>query len=323
MGSRKQVENGKGWEYSLLRGLEDRLNKEGIEYQTFADKNYDTVRKHHTDCDKSITDDQYDAASEAVGKLIQLEPKLVDNMGVIQFKLQEDVAGGSGDTRDLLITQDRSDDTQWEIGVSAKHNSISDKSPRISERSHVASWFSKGSDMNIQPSAEYLAATHEVWNYLDSEKKAGKILFEDVANKIDRVYKPLAEAIKNEIERIIATPSTTEAFSKYFLGCKDEYQIHKKNDGMLEIRCFNLYGTLGEKSATTSPSIKPKKLKMPSQIRDIRPIGSHKVEISFDNGWQLEMRIHNKSSRIQKSLGVEMTITGQPKDMTVLSYSYK
>ena len=127
----KQTQNGKAFEYSLLYEFYERLKLLTI-VQIVQNAPFRTAKK----CFDAFSEDEKSncriVASAAVNFLLDIEPRLSNDIGkndILQLEIVSDSTGQAGDVRDLLMIRAMQ---KWEIGISAKNNHTAVKHSRLS-----------------------------------------------------------------------------------------------------------------------------------------------------------------------------------------------
>ena len=80
------------------------------------------------------------------------------------------------------------------------------------------------------------------------------------------------------------------------------------------VEAINIAGTLNSSSGDEKAITKVPILKMPTQFYHIgfKPNSDNTVEVVCDEGWQISMRIHNASSRVEPSLKFDVQLISFP-----------
>jgi len=322
-----QTTQGKAFEYACLTALFDKLGEQGLSNLIITeDAPYFTVKSCFHEIEK--TKGSYATELMLAGKklsetLIKTEPKLCffDNTKKLTLSIQPDSKGQLGDVRDFIavITSENNEIT-WQIGVSCKHNHTAVKHPRMSPTIDF------GKEWLGEPlSNDDFDSLKTIFNQVDEDKKNGKVTWSDLDNKekLDRYYKPLLNLV---IDKIKSHPNQMEMshhIISYLIGNEDFYKaIYKTGSRELLIQGFNFNGTLNLKSSDKEPLLKVEKLSLPNRVIDVamRPASDTTLEIFFDKGWQVSMRIHNASKKLEQSLKMDVQLMGTP---TLFTYSDK
>lgn len=106
-----------------------------------------------------------------------------------------------------------------------------------------------------------------------------------------------------------------ELLVHYLLGKNDFYKvITDDKNKTTRVEAVNIMGTLNKAAGDAKPIAKIPVLKMPSQFYhiDFKPSSNNTVEVVCDEGWQISMRIHNASSRVEPSLKFDVNLISLP-----------
>jgi hypothetical protein len=157
--------------------------------------------------------------------------------------------------------------------------------------------------------------------YRDKGKAIGKpMLWEEIEDKEEKYYTPILQAFMDELKRIDAENKgkVPEALIRYLLGRYDFYKvITDDRNHTTRVEAINIAGTLNANSGKEKPITKVPVLKMPKQFYHIGfKQGSDKtIEVVCDEGWQISMRIHNASSRVEPSLKFDVQLVSFPSSL--------
>lgn len=309
-----QTANGKAFEFACVISLYNMLSKMGdvtiVESPQLA-----TARDLYESFGKEMKTSLDKAADAAVRIINRLEPQLWNSNGnePLYISIQPDAAGIRGDVRDVLCLRKQNG---WEIGFSCKHNHHAVKHSRLSDTIDFGKEW-----LNIPCSQEYFDTVvpifEELREYRDNSKAAGKpMLWEEVEGKADRYYKPILEAFMKELKRLTADNSEVpERLIRYLLGRNDFYKvITDDKNRTTRVEAINIGGTLNADSGSEKTIAKVPVLKMPSQIYHIgfKPESDNTILVVCDEGWQISMRIHNASSRVEPSLKFDVQLVSFP-----------
>ena len=255
------------------------------------------------------------AASAAVRVVKRLEPQLWSPNGYepLYLSIQPDSAGIKGDVRDVICLRKQNG---WEIGFSCKHNHHAVKHSRLSDTIDFGKEW-----VGVSCSEEYFNAVVPLFTELrtirDESKSAGSpMLWEKIENKAERYYRPILEAFMKELRRISEEhKDTPERLVHYLLGKNDFYKVITDDKSRTtRIEAINISGTLSSSSGKEKPITKVPILKMPTQFYHIgfKQNSDNTVEVVCDEGWQISMRIHNASSRVEPSLKFDVQLISFP-----------
>ncbi|NQU17479.1 MAG: HaeIII family restriction endonuclease, partial [Candidatus Saganbacteria bacterium] len=129
----KQMTTGKAFEYALLSQFEEKL-KDKTNIEVIKNSSYDIAKGCFENTTKTEQSDYLLSSSFAVNFLMDIEPRLSNDIGkedILQIEILSDHHGKSGDVRDVLAIRLLQ---KWEIGVSAKNNHKAVKHSRLSAK---------------------------------------------------------------------------------------------------------------------------------------------------------------------------------------------
>ena len=255
------------------------------------------------------------AADAAVRVVKRLEPQLwnPNNNEPLYLSIQPDAAGIKGDVRDVICLRKQNG---WEIGFSCKHNHHAVKHSRLSDTIDFGKEW-----VGIPCSKEYFDAVIPLFSELrrlrDESKSAGKpMLWDEIEDKAEKYYKPILRAFMKELKRIAdEKKDTPEALIRYLLGRNDFYKVITEDKSRTtRVEAINIAGTLNISSGDEKAITKVPALKMPTQFYhiDFKAGSDNTVEVVCDEGWQISMRIHNASSRVEPSLKFDVQLISFP-----------
>lgn len=305
---------GQHFSYALIRELLVELEKKGIETTYLSDLEYLRIQTAF----ECITPEEQTyfkkLASNAINEIFIQEPSLASLKQTVCIELTN--AANIKDTRDIIC---RSLDGSWEMGISCggstkvRHARLFSSSlairPETSIKDVGLEWIGHTSNERYFTRMRAYAE-----KFLELKGREWKGNFRDKATE---VYAPVLDALKENIVSICNTyPDAPEKMIKYFFGDKDFYEITPvRKTGKVTITCYNMNGTLNK-----GVEHKQSSAKYPTELIEIRPKTSPSGELSqttlslfFDNGWLLEMRLHNASARIvPETLVFDVSIKGYP-----------
>jgi len=315
-----QTEHGKAFEFACLKGIENTITNlgKGIKCQVKVNDSYNIANQFFNALPSQKHRDILLLASHKMAaKLADLEPRLIYPVkgfrDIIDLEIQPDEKGMKGDVRDVLALKIllKSEKAGWEIGISCKHNHKAVKHQRISPHIDIGTQW-----MNSPSDAIYFQEITPVFNLIDSSKKSGKQNWRDLANKGTDIYKPLMEAIKNQIERLDKScgQSICSNLLTYLIGKNDFYKVVLENRRAVSLQGFNFNSTLNKSADTVAPKYKVPASKLPTKIYKIefKNNSNNTIHIILDGGWAISMRIHNATTRIENSLKLDVQLIGVP-----------
>ncbi len=305
----KQVKNGKAFEYACASNLYIAISIL-TDVKIVENSSYRLAKQYFEEFSDKEQKKLTLAARATIKSLFRLEPKLTNsiNKDFLEIIIQEDQKGISGDVRDVLFVRKKD---SWEIGISVKHNHSAVKHSRLSKTLDFGKkWFDLGcSDL-------YFEEIKPLFDKLELLKQK-HINWHQVSDKANRFYVPLLQSFISEIKRIDKThPSEIPSkLLEYLLGRNDFYKVISRSDKrMTQIQAFSLHGTLNHSVNNIKPQQKIKQLRLPSKIYfiDFKPESNNTIHIVMDQGWQLSLRIHSASTKVEPSLKFDIKLIGQP-----------
>ena len=313
------MEQGKAFEFACLLSLDDQLRRLGVKTSIIDDNAYRTAR--HCYEDKMTTEQQrtLDSGADTASRLIMpLEPRLFET-GLLTFKIAADAAGigSQGDVRDVLCA--RGDG--WEIGLSCKHNHEALKHPRITrDKDFGRDW------MGIPCSVEYMQEITPTINKL-AMHGGDRRLWRDIPDAWDEFYIPILQAYRDELLRICRrVPEAPTRLLSYFFGSRDFYKvIMMARTRTTKIEAFNMHGSLSLPSGRRKPVSRIPVTRFPGRLllAEIRPGTKTTLDLTFDGGWAISMRLHNKDSVCSPtSLAWDVNLQGLPPSMYINTHSW-
>lgn len=261
------------------------------------------------------------SAEAAMRQLLSFEPYLDAARGgllTLSLQMQPDQSGGFGDVRDVIVAcQVR----EWQIGISAKHQHEALKHSRLSPKIDFGQqWFGH------KCSQTYFDEIRPVFDKL-SELKQASVLWASVPQKDTSIYVPILNAFRSELLRLDQLNPGTVAprMVQYLIGMYDFYKVMKLQH-QTKLQVYNFNGTLNRPFGRTQPSVRLDRLKLPTRIIEIdfkrdAAAGASKttLELICDGGWQLSLRLHNASSKVEPSLKFDVNLIGRPNNLQTFS----
>lgn len=301
--------NGRAFEYITLHTFQEEIQKK-CAVIIDESEGYNAARKAWEVISPQTRISLKNSAVVAVNIVLELEPLILkDKKHTLSLRIQTDASGKEGDVRDLIIERPK---LQWEIGLSLKHNHKAVKHSRLAKTLDFGkSWY------NIPCSNEYWAAVKPVFDRLELEK-GKRTKWREILNKADTVYLPLLDAFTQEIQRASTKKprKMPELLTLYLLGIYDYYKVQTKDSRKLvNLKAFNLHGTLGLVDLTTKQS-KIKVLSLPNRIIHVgmKPNSKTTVEMCLNNGWSFSFRLHSASTQVEPSLKFDINLIGHPNE---------
>lgn len=318
----RQTILGKAFEYACAVALQ-----KATESQAVVLEDTSQLRKAQGYYEDELTDkerEKFDkAAAAGVRILLRFEPQVLnpfDNVPLI-LTLVSDEEGQAGDVRDVLCLRKQN---EWEIGISCKHNHSAVKHSRLSATLNFGQkWF------GIPCSDAYFKEIAPIFaNLADIRKQSNKTAKWNVLGGSDAMftlYKSVLDAFIRELKRLDKeNPGVIASrLVSYLIGVNDFYKfITMDVNKATQIQAFNMYGTLNRAAGRTKAIAPIRRLKLPTCFHkidylEVDGIPRHNtVALYCNNGWEISMRIHNASSRVEPSLKFDVQLMTYPKEIT-------
>lgn len=307
----QQVKNGKAFEYALALSYYEHLSQLGL---AVCMEENDTFHTNKSFYEEQPAEEQIrfrEAASKTIETMIKLEPGLTaqrNEKDVLRVLMINDIDGEGGDVRDVVFKRTS---PVWEIGFSAKNNNDAVKHSRLSSILDFGkSW------VDVSCSATYWAEIKEVFDYIGVAMQSSKTWNDIGDDKIDKVYKPLLKAFRKELLRIDKeNAEIPQKLIKYLIGKYPFYKIIKDDThNMVIVKAFNLNGELNKNVNGKATKYKTPKLFLPTRIVEFefKSDSDNTLCMILDGGWEISFRIHNASTKLEKSLKFDIKLLGNP-----------
>lgn len=307
----KQLKNGKAFEYALLKALDEKLLLHNVQVVILETPTYGVAMECYGESSELERQGFDLAASSAINFIIDIEPRLahaIDNNDILELEIIPDTKGEQGDVRDVLAIRKSQ---EWEIGISAKNNHRAVKHQRLSMSIDFGEKW-----MGIPCSTEYFDEIAPIFGMLEKLKCQSPLMkWSDLKDKSDKVYEPILNAFIKELNRMNSQNPALVASGlvAYLIGRKDFYKVIKLKN-RVQVQGFNINGTLSQPFGKIQPKGKVKHIKLPSRIVEIafKPKSKTTILITFDEGWQLSLRIHSAATLIENSLKFDVNMVSNP-----------
>ncbi len=303
-----QVERGKALEFAMIKNLELRLSQN---QEVFLERNNElqVAERFYNNISNSLALKMQRATRTAVECLLRFEPQLLYPGANIPLRLriQSDARGRSGDVRDIVTIRDQNN---WEIGISCKHNNRAVKHSRLSRRNNFGlKWF------GYSCSDQYFSDIEPVFLRLRELARA-HVLWEEIPDKHEHIYRPILVAFISELSRISAVYSDTPSkLLQYLIGRNDFYKmITKDSEETTTIQAFNMSGSLNRSAENINAQTRVALLPLPTRFLEIdfKENSNTTIIVSCDRGWSVSMRIHNGSGAVEASVKFDVNLIGVP-----------
>src|SRR3989338_3645460 len=192
----KQMTTGKAFEYALLSQFEEKLkNKTNV--QVIKNSSLDIAKRCFENTSKTEQANYLLSSSFAVNFLMDIEPRLSNDIGkddILQLEILSDNSGKKGDVRDVLAIRLLQ---KWEIGVSAKNNHQAVKHSRLSSNIDFGERW-----LGIKVSKGYFDSINPIFKNLDNIRKESKATkkWSELGDYHSSVYVPILNAFIKELK---------------------------------------------------------------------------------------------------------------------------
>lgn len=245
---------------------------------------------------------------------MDIEPRLsygISENDVLQLEIVSDKEGQTGDVRDVLAIRSLQ---KWEIGISAKNNHRAVKHSRLSKDIDFGEKW-----LEMPNSETYFSEINPIFSFLEEKRINDKSTrWSSISNKSDKVYVPILNAFKKELERLnnLKPDIVPEKLVKYLIGSNDFYKIIK-GKSKVEIHAYNLYRTLNEPLGSNKPKARVTKVKLPTRLIEVvfKKNSKTTLLITLNEGWQFSCRIHSAKSTIETSLKFDINLVSTPNSL--------
>lgn len=316
------MDKGKAFEFACMMGLEEflRLNAQDLNFTILRNSSYDITKRYFDELQEkepTYAEKLINAGFKLGEILLKTEPKLFNTepslSRTITISLQPDTIGVAGDVRDMiLIKTEIGSNIKWEVGISCKHNNDAVRHQRVSPSIDFGKKW-----LNFPLVTQEIEKINEIFNQVDYLSADGIHNWSEIPNKESLFYQPILDIV---ISKILSHPhqlNLAQHLLTYLIGSHDFYKILVYPNGKYSVQGFNFQGTLNLSSEITSPTLIVNKLPLPTRIThiDYKHNSKTTLEIFFDNEWKISMRIHNASTKLEKSLKMDVRLTGMPASM--------
>ena len=319
MAKKGSTELGKAFEYACLTALSARY-RSSQPVRVEDSPQLMAARKNFRQASEQDRSNLMQAAMAAVRVIERLEPRLPHPGGdsPLILLLQPDAAGQKGDVRDVLCIRRKG---EWELGLSCKHNHHAVKHSRLSDTLDFGKKW-----LGIPCSEQYFSAIRPLFDELrqmreESRESGTPALWEDLGEtaKMDRYYQPILDAFLAELRRLDEQcRDVPERLVRYLIGTHDFYKVITDDaHRCTRIEAANLSRTLNQPSGRHSPITQVPVLKMPTRFYsiDFKEDSKNTVIVACNHGWEISMRLHNASKRIEPSLKFDVQLESAPGTM--------
>lgn len=306
-----QVKNGKAFEYAIAKTYTDFLRGKGLDVVLEENTALAAARKFFDEFPEFNKSRYTECALQTIDTMLRLEPGLSTQSNKedkLYVTLTEDAEGENGDVRDIVFKRPKQ---KWEIGFSAKNNNDAVKHSRLSGVLDFGkSW------VDVPCSEFYWNDIAPIFKYLGERKKKSQT-WNDLGNdKASKVYVPLLRAFQKELLRINKENNfIPQKLIKYLVGQFPFYKIIKDDaHNMVIVKAFNIQGELNKTVNKQKAQYKTPQINLPTRIVEfeMKPDSDNTMNMILDGGWEISFRIHNASTKVEKSLKFDIKLLGNP-----------
>lgn len=291
-----QTENGKAFEWAIAKEVEKQTG-----FPISSGKAVATAQSCFEIVGTAKQQHYEKAALKSVTHILEKESANLERKEKFEIQMATDSEGQTGDVRDVLIVG-----KSFQFGISCKTNHDALKHSRLSsDIDFVKKWGLSESGCT----QAYWDTAGKLFAKLKGIKKdsKGTFLWKDLDDVPKNFYWPILNAFANELELLKTAPEMSQSqlckkLISYLIGNNDFYKVVASSD-QVEIQAFNFQGTLAVQ-----------KSKYPSKIVGIDDLngGQYSKTIRFSEGYTINFRIHNASSRVEPSLKFDVRAIGFP-----------
>jgi hypothetical protein len=307
--------NGKAYEYACILVLKKLIDGHRP-FEIIENQSLTIARDRYFFLDKREQENMIISARAGINVILELEPRILsESNDLLTLQLQSDDNGKKGDVRDVLIIRKKLD---WQIGISVKHNHNALRHSRLSESLDFGEQW-----LNMPCSAIYFETIKPIFALLNKYKKLN-YNWAELENKTEEIYVPLLKAFISELKMKfnINQKETAENITKYLFGIKDFYKLisndNRKTTRLIACNYGCLNADLLDKNNAIPLIVLPDELVRLEFKRDSKTT----VELIMNNGWQISFRIHNASTKVEKSLKFDVQLIGMPTDLFYLDIEW-
>ena len=309
--SGNQTVLGKAFEYACASEIYDKYKEKNLIVFERSPQ-LETAKRSFFNLSKEEQDRYIKGAQAAIKIIDRFEPKLSNDDSNLYLSLQTDSKGISGDVRDIVCKKG----TNWEIGISCKHNHHAVKHSRLSDRIDFGKeWF------DIPCSTEYFDKIKKIFTPLrkmrDESKNSNPILWSDLPNKEYDYYIPTLQIFSEELNRLnnAHKGEIPALLVRYLIGKNDFYKVIMNDSRRYtQIEAVNINGTLNKSFGKIKALIDVPLIKLPTKFYEIdfKDGSNNTLFVVCDEGWNISFRIHNASSKVEPSLKFDVTLLAMP-----------
>ncbi|MDE6695487.1 MAG: HaeIII family restriction endonuclease [Muribaculaceae bacterium] len=309
--SGQQVKNGKAFEYAIAKTYFDYITSLGVPVELVDSDALRTAKSFYetfSDLDKQRFDN---AASNTISSLVKIEPGLTTHgkkSDVLKIALNGDVAGETGDVRDIVFSHNN---PSWEIGFSAKNNNDAVKHSRLGKDLDFGKVW-----LGYPCSAEYWNDIKPIFTLIENHISQCHTWNDLGVSKERDIYIPILKAFRKELLLICSHHSDVpKKLIEYLIGSYPFYKIIKDDShNMVVVKAFNIKGDLNKSYMGCKSAYSVPKINYPTRIVELefKKNSNNTLNMILDGGWEISFRIHNASTKVERSLKFDIKLLGNP-----------
>lgn len=243
--------------------------------------------------------------------MVKIEPGLITKGkkdDILKIALNGDAAGEVGDVRDVIFSHDN---PCWEIGFSAKNNNDAVKHSRLGKDLDFGNVW-----LGYPCSSAYWDEVKPIFALIEDHISQGHTWKDMGPIKETEVYIPILNAFRKELLLINSQHSDVpQKLIKYLIGTHPFYKIIKDDShNMVIVKAFNIKGELNKSYMGNKSEYSVPKINYPTRIveLDFKQNSTNTLNMILDGGWEISFRIHNASTKVERSLKFDIKLLGNP-----------
>lgn len=305
------MKNGKAFEYAIALQYHNYIKSIGVSVDWVENLALKKAKEYYEEFPLVERKKFDNAACNTISSLIKIEPGLITRgreNDILKIALNDDSAGEGGDVRDIVFTHSN---PIWEVGFSAKNNNDAVKHSRLGRDLDFGNVW-----LGCPCSSTYWNDIAPVFSFIE-ECISNSLTWNELGKlKEEKVYIPLLAAFKRELLSIcVRHDGVPKKLIEYLIGKYPFYKIIKDDQhNLVVVKAFNIKGELnktymGNKSAYSVP-----KINYPTRIVELefKKDSTNTLQMILDGGWEISFRIHNASTKVERSLKFDIKLLGNP-----------